>query len=86
MAMIVSFSPVTNRETFEQSFTLTDYETGEAIDLSGVTAIRVEVRDPHSRATLLSASLGNGVVIGDDDDDTVFTVRFEFLRNAGAVR
>lgn len=40
MAMIVSFSPVTNRETFEQSFTLTDYETGEAIDLSGVTAIK----------------------------------------------
>lgn len=76
MAMTLNLSPATNRETFEQSFALTDGETGEAIDLSGVTAIRFEVRDPDSRATMLVASLGSGIAIGQDDDGAVFTVRF----------
>lgn len=76
MAMTLNLPPVTNRETFEQSFALTDGETGEAIDLSGVTAIRFEVRDPDSRATMLVASLGSGIAIGDDDEGAVFTVRF----------
>lgn len=65
-----------NRETFTRSFGLTDPETGEAIDLSGVTAITFEIRDPDSRATMLSASIGNGITLEADDQGAVFTVRF----------
>ena len=64
------------RETFEQSFGLTNSETGEAIDLSGVTAITFEIRDPDSRATMLSASIGKGITLAADDQGAVFTVRF----------
>lgn len=77
MAMTLNLPPVTNRETFEQSFALTDAESGQAFDLSGVTAIAFEVRDPDSRATMLAASLGSGIAIGEDDDGAIFTVRFE---------
>ena len=65
-----------NRETFIQSFALTDPETGEVIDLSDVTAIAFEIRDPDSRATMLSASIGNGITLETDDQGAVFTVRF----------
>jgi hypothetical protein len=65
-----------NRETFTQSFGLTDPETGEGIDLSDVTAIAFEIRDPDSRATMLSASIGNGITLETDDQGAVFTVRF----------
>lgn len=65
-----------NRETFTQSFGLTDPETGEALDLSDVTAIAFEIRDPDSRATVLSASIDNGITLETDDQGAVFTVRF----------
>ena len=65
-----------NRETFIQSFGLTDPETGEAIDLSDITAIAFEIRDPDPRATMLSASIGNGITLAADDQGAVFTVRF----------
>lgn len=68
--------PAGNRETFTQSFGLTDPETGEAIDLSDVTAIAFEIRDPDSRATMLSASIGNGITLETDEQGAVFTVRF----------
>lgn len=73
---IPPIDPVGTRETFEQSFGLTDSETGEAIDLSGVTAIVFDVIDPDSRTTLLTASIGNGITLAQDDDGAVFTVRF----------
>jgi hypothetical protein len=66
-----------NRETFTQSFGLTDPETGEAINLSDITAIAFEIRDPDSRATMLSASIGDGITLEADDQGAVFTVRFE---------
>lgn len=72
-----NIDPAGNRETFTQSFGLTDPETGEAIDLSDVTAIAFEIRDPDSRATMLSASIGSGITLESDDDGAVFTVRFE---------
>ena len=74
--MFPSIDPAGNRETFIQSFGMTDPETGEAIDLSDVTAIAFEIRDPDSRATMLSASIGNGITLEQDSDGTVFTVRF----------
>jgi hypothetical protein len=67
---------VGNRETFIQSFGLTDAETGEAIDLADVSAIAFEIRDPDSRATMLAASIGNGITLETDDQGAVFTVRF----------
>jgi hypothetical protein len=66
-----------NCETFVQSFGLTDPETGEAIDLADVSAITFKIRDPDSRATMLSASIGNGITLEADDEGAVFTVRFE---------
>lgn len=66
-----------NRETFTQSFALTDPETGEAIDLADVSAIGFEIRDPDSRATMLAASIGDGITLETDDEGAVFTVRFE---------
>lgn len=65
-----------NRETFTQSFGLTDPETGEAIDLADISAIVFEIRDPDSRATVLAATIGNGITLGADDEGAVFTVHF----------
>ena len=74
--VLPKIEPAGTRETFERSFGLTDSETGEAVDLSGVSAITFEVRDPDSRATMLSASIGNGITLETDDQGAVFTVRF----------
>ena len=41
--------PAGTRETFTQSFGLTDPETGEAIDLADVSAIVFDIIDPDSR-------------------------------------
>ena len=71
-----NIDPAGNRETFIQSFGMTDPETGEPIDLADVTAIAFEIRDPDSRATMLSASIGNGITLETDDEGAVFTVRF----------
>lgn len=64
------------RETFTQSFGLTDVETGDAIDLAGVTAIVFDVIDPDTLSTALTASIGSGITLETDDDGAVFTVRF----------
>ena len=72
----ISSPPETARRSRSPS-ALTDPETGEAIDLADVTAIAFEIRDPDSRATMLSASIGNGITLETDDEGAVFTVRFE---------
>lgn len=66
-----------DRETFEQSFGLTDSETGEAIDLDDVSAIVFEIQDPDTHSVMLTASIGSGVILESDDVGAVFTVRFE---------
>jgi hypothetical protein len=70
--------PAGTRETFNRSFSLTDSETGDAIELGGVTAIIFEIQDPTDHSIELSAGIGDGVTLGTDDDGlSIFTVRFE---------
>jgi len=74
---IPKIDPAGTRETFVQPFGLTDPETGDAIDISSVTAIVFDIIDPDSQMTMLTASIGSGVTLENDDDSAVFTVRFE---------
>ena len=74
---IPKIDPVGTRDTFEQSFGLTDPESGGAIDISSVTAIVFDIIDPDSQIAMLTASIGSGVTLESDDDGAVFTVRFE---------
>lgn len=73
----VILPPVTTRETWTDTFELIDTETGEAYDLSGVSAVKFEVRDQASGCCMLSASLGSGVTIEDDDEGSFISIRFE---------
>lgn len=54
--------PASNKATWAVNYELTDEDTGELLDLSGVDQITIEVRDPESRATVLSGSLTGGEV------------------------
>jgi uncharacterized membrane protein len=73
----VTLPPVTNRETWTDTFSLIDTSTGEAYDLTNVSAIVLEVRDPNSRRSVLTASLDDGVTIEDDDEGSFISIRFE---------
>ena len=75
--VVPKIEPAGTRETFAQSFGLTDPQTGDAIDIAGVTAIVFDIIDPDNQITMLTASIGSGVTVESDDDGAVFTVRFE---------
>jgi hypothetical protein len=61
--LVGSLQPTSNREDWTVFYELTDGETGELIDLSGVDEITVHVRDKHGRS--LTATLGSGVTVVD---------------------
>lgn len=65
MAQSVSLQPVSNREDWDDTFSLFDPETDDALDLTAVTAIELIVWDPETRRTLLTASIGDGITITD---------------------
>jgi hypothetical protein len=74
----VKLAPVTNRETWTDTFSLIDSVTGDPYDLTDVTAVVFEVRDASQGCcTVLSASIGNGVTIEDDDIGSFISIRFE---------
>jgi hypothetical protein len=73
----VTLPSVTNRETWTDTFELIDSETGEAYDLTNVSAIVFELRDPDTRSVKLSAELDDGVTIEEDDDGSFISIRFE---------
>lgn len=56
-----SFRPVSNKADWVQSIEVKDDDTGDLIDLSGITII-IEVRDPRSQEVVLTTS-GNGTVV-----------------------
>ena len=73
----VTLPAVSNRETWTDTFELIDSETGEDFDLSGVSAVVLEVRDPDTRRTVLSGELDDGVTIEDDSEGSFISIRFE---------
>lgn len=76
--LIGTLSQVSNRATWEENYQIFDSETGDSIDLGDVDEITLEVRDPDTRAAVLSATLTDGdiEILGDDEDGT-FQWRFE---------
>lgn len=57
-----ALNPVSNKATWTVIYELVDSDTDEAIDLSEVDEITIQVRDPRSRSPLLSGSLTGGQV------------------------
>lgn len=58
-----SLKPVSNRATWSVLYNITDAETDEAIDLSNVDQIAIQVRDPRSCSPVLSGTLTGGEVV-----------------------
>lgn len=73
--MYVGSLPVaSNRATYTQAFQLYDDEDNEGVTLNGAT-IAVAVRRPGCSSSELTAAIGSGVSIVDEDDGQ-FVVRF----------
>lgn len=73
-----ALTPASNRATWSESYELTDSETGDGVDLTSVTEIVVEIVDPDTGASALSATkTGGGVVVVGSATDGVFQWRFE---------
>lgn len=69
-----TLEPVSNRATWIANYELTDAETGDLIDLSGVDEITIDIRDPHTRTQMLSATKTGGEIVISDTG--VFTWTF----------
>src|SRR5438477_285139 len=65
MSQTVTLQPVSNLEDWDDTFELFDTETGDALDLSAVTAITLTVWDEDSRLAQISKSLNAGITIDD---------------------
>lgn len=66
--MFMGSLPVaSNRATYQQDFQLYDDEDSEGIDLAGAT-IALEVRRPGCSSPELSAAIGSGITVTDEDD------------------
>lgn len=65
---IITLPPVSNRATWTETYQPTDRDTGEGISLDSVSVI-LEVEDPDTEGVVLSASIGSGVTVLEDDDD-----------------
>ena len=61
-----TLDPVSNKATWVCLYELTDAETDEAIDLSGVDEITIEIRDPQNASSVLTATkTGGDITITD---------------------
>src|SRR5437762_1383536 len=65
MSQTVTLQPVSNLEDWDDTFELFDTETGDALELSAVTAMTLTVWDEDSRLVQISKSLGAGIAIDD---------------------
>jgi hypothetical protein len=65
MSQVVTLQPVSNAEDWDDTFELFDTETGEALDMTAVTAVTLTLWDEDSRAVLLTAALNDGITIDD---------------------
>lgn len=65
---------VSNKATFNQSFTVIDDETGTGFDITNAT-IKYEIRDPASLSSLLTATNDDGIDLSSAVDG-IFTVSF----------
>lgn len=69
-----TLDPVSNRATWIVNYEITDVETGDLIDLSGVDEITIEIRDPKTQSAILTGTkTGGDIVISDTG---VFTWTF----------
>jgi hypothetical protein len=57
-----TLAPVTNADDWIESFKLTDADTGDAIDISAATEIKVIIRDRRTLAEEISATLTGGTI------------------------
>lgn len=64
---IGSLPTASNRATYNQSFQLYDDEDNEGISLTGA-AITLEVRRPGCTSPELSAAIGSGITVTDEDE------------------
>jgi hypothetical protein len=61
---IGTLDPASNKATFRRAYEIVDDETDEAIDLTDATIV-YEIRDQKSGSTLLSATNGDGITLGE---------------------
>src|SRR5262245_24065408 len=58
-----TLNPVSNQATWIEDFQLLDIETGDLIDISTATEIKIVVRDPVSKSSVLTLKLSSGEVV-----------------------
>lgn len=61
-------APVSNRASWSEVMEIYDDETDTPIDLTTATGISLSVRDPKTQAAMLTATIGSGIEIADDED------------------
>jgi hypothetical protein len=71
MASAVQLPPVSNQEDWDETFTLSDPDTGDVQDLSTVTALELVLWDPDTRASMLTLSLGSGLTIPSAENGVI---------------
>lgn len=69
-----SLPQATNRQSWSEVFELTDTETGEPDDISDADEITFAVRRKGCTTPELTLSLGDGITLVDDDEDSKFQV------------
>lgn len=73
---IATLPPVSNRAGWSDNYELSDAETNEAIDLTDIEEVTLEVRDPDSRSAVLSATYTGGTITIADVTSGVFSWTF----------
>jgi hypothetical protein len=63
MSQVVTLEPISNQEDWDETFELFDTETGEALDMTAVTAMTLILWDADQRTILLRALLDDGITI-----------------------
>lgn len=72
---IGTLDPISNRQSWIQDFQVVDADSDEGFDITAATAIVLQVSDPRTKASVLSASLDNGRITRPGDTG-VFRVTF----------
>ena len=72
----MTIAPISNRADWTGSIFVVDADTGEAVDVTDVDNIQIELEDPDTQHPALSGSLTGGEVILEDAVGGIYSFRF----------
>lgn len=76
MPATVEIQPISNRADWKGAIYLIDEDTGDPIDATGLTDLKIELEDPSTRTSELVGSYVDGTVVAIDLSKGTFTFTF----------